>query len=325
MSLNFVAIDFETANPSRASACAIGLTEIKDGALSKTKSLLFRPPVGFDEFSGWNIAIHGITPSTVAGEPRFAELWPEILDFIGGQIIVAHNASFDMSVLRSTLRASDLDWPEYSFACTMAMSRQMFDITSHGLSHVAHKIGISWDEDRHHDALYDSEICADIAVAMSRIREQEDISGLLHSLGLSKGQLYRDGWETCHVNHYSADSLHHTRIKLSASEIEINAHADVSHPLYGKQVVFTGALHSMSRNDAWVELGKIGAIPSENVTKATNVIVVGQQDISRLKPGVVHSTKFQKAEKLKDSGQDIEVIAERDFLAYMEPVRGSRN
>lgn len=318
-------MDFETANSSRASACAIGLTEVKGGVISRSKSLLFRPPPGFDEFNGWNIAIHGITPLMVAHEPRFAEVWEEISDFIGQNTIVAHNASFDLSVLRATLSASGLDWPEYSYACTMVMSRQMFDLTSHGLSYVAQKIGIPWDEEKHHDALYDSQICADIAVSMSTLKEQQTLPGLLDSLGLSMGELYRDGWQTCRSTRYRANELGPNRIKLSAREVEINSEADMSHPLYGKQVVFTGALHSMSRNDAWIEIAKIGAIPTENVTKETNVIVVGQQDLSKLKLGNNQSKKFVKAEKLKARGQDIEVIDERDFLAYLEPVQGAKN
>ena len=80
----------------------------------------------------------------------------------------------------------------------------------------------------------------------------------------------------------------------------------------------------MSRNDAWIEIAKIGAIPVESVTKSTNVIVVGQQDFTTLKAGETQSEKFRKAEKLKQQGQEIEVIDERDFLAYIEPMEGKR-
>ncbi len=104
----------------------------------------------------------------------------------------------------------------------------------------------------------------------------------------------------------------------------MNVGADPSHPLYGKSIVFTGALHSMSRNDAWIEIAKIGAIPIETVSKATNIIVVGQQDFKRLKAGEIQSAKFRKAESLREHGQEIEVIDERDFLAYIEPMEGKR-
>ena len=324
MTLNFVSLDFETANPSRASACSIGMVRVENGNIVETKNHLFRPPAGFDEFNAWNISIHGITPDMVSAEPRFGDLWSEIKDFIGQYPVVAHNASFDLSVLRAALSASELDWPDISYACTMVMSRAMFDLTSHSLSYVAHEARIPWEEESHHDALYDAEICAQIAMSMARTREVEGLSDLLNSLGLSMGQLNSSGWETCRSVSYRADLLGHTRVKVSAKEVEINSDADPSHPLYGKSIVFTGALHSMSRNDAWIEIAKIGAIPVESVTKTTNVIVVGQQDFTRLKAGETQSEKFRKAEKLKQQGQEIEVIDERDFLAYIEPMEGKR-
>ena len=110
MSLDFVALDFETANSSRASACSIGLVKVQFGQIVAKKSILFKPPVGFDEFNGWNIAIHGITPAMVADRPRFEAVWPEISSFIGDQIVVAHNASFDISVLRASLTAVMKSW-----------------------------------------------------------------------------------------------------------------------------------------------------------------------------------------------------------------------
>ena len=323
MPLNFVALDFETANGSRASACAIGLVKVEYGVVTGTMSRLFRPPIGFDEFSGWNIAIHGITPAMVAKEKRFVEVWPDISRFIGDLPILAHNAAFDLSVLRSTLTASQLDWPEYSYGCTMEMSRGLFDLTSHSLSFVTHKAGIVWDESKHHDALYDAEICAEIAIAMSKLKDQTDLQALADALGLTLGQIYSDGYQSCRSSRYRG-APGHTRIKSSAHEIEVNYAADSNHPLYGKHIVFTGALHSMSRNDAWIEVAKVGGIPIENVTKATNVIVVGQQDISKLKEGATNSEKYQRAEALKAKGYDIEVMLERDFLAYIEPMQGIR-
>ena len=324
MSLDFVALDFETANSSRASACSIGLVKVQFGQIVAEKSILFKPPVGFDEFNGWNIAIHGITPAMVADRPRFEAVWPEISSFIGDQIVVAHNASFDISVLRASLTASNIAWPTMNYACTMVLSRIIFDLTSHGLSFVAHKSGIAWNEEQHHDALYDADACAQIALVMASQQHVENLPDLLDSLGLSMGILHPDGWETCRVSRSSKSSIEHSRLKGKVSDIPINLDAEITHPLYGKQIVFTGGLHSMSRSDAWFEIAKIGAIPSEAVNRQTNVVVVGQQDISKFKKGETHSEKFRKAEHLKAMGFEIEVISERDFLSFIEPVTGIR-
>ena len=84
MSLDFCAIDFETANSFRGSPCAVGLARVMDGQIVETGRLLMRPPEGFDHFDAFNIWIHGITPEMVKGQPLFAERLPEILAFAGG-------------------------------------------------------------------------------------------------------------------------------------------------------------------------------------------------------------------------------------------------
>ena len=96
-SLNFIAIDFETANFKRSSACAVGLVKVIDGQIAESRHLYIRPEPFF--FEPFNVAIHGIREADVKDAPRFSELWPQL----GAEItspLVAHNPCFDMSVLR---------------------------------------------------------------------------------------------------------------------------------------------------------------------------------------------------------------------------------
>ena len=123
MSLSFCAIDFETANTFRGSPCAVGLVKVVDGQVVDTRRWLMRPPEGYDEFDAFNIMLHGITPEMVRGEPRFAERLPEILAFADGLPFVAHNAAFDMGVIRDACDASDSPGPTASYACTLVFSR----------------------------------------------------------------------------------------------------------------------------------------------------------------------------------------------------------
>lgn len=74
--LSFTAIDFETANSSRASACSVGLAKVQDGQIVDTWSHLIAPPEGHDVFHDMNIAIHGITPEMVASAPRWQDVFP---------------------------------------------------------------------------------------------------------------------------------------------------------------------------------------------------------------------------------------------------------
>ncbi len=323
MPLSFVAIDFETANSSRASACALGMTKVINGEVVASKYEIFLPPVGCDHFEPRNIAIHKIIPAIVANKPRFGEFWDSFQKFIEDLPIVAHNASFDLSVLRASLNASDIEWPELNYACTMVMSREIFKITSHTLPFVAHQAMVPWDTNLHHDALYDSRICAEIAIFMSRNQSTDDLNQLLSKLNLRMGQLSSESWYTCRSNIVMSGSHHSAGEKRrKASEVEVNQEADSSHPLFGKTIVFTGTLYSMLRPDAWKLVASVGAIPKEGMTKNTHVLVVGEQDPTRLSPGETQSAKFRKAEKLRNLGCDIEVMNETDFLAFLEPESG---
>ena len=69
MPVDFTAIDFETANSSSASACSVGLVKVRDGRVVDRVHWYIRPPFPHNEFSEWNIRIHGITPEMVADAP----------------------------------------------------------------------------------------------------------------------------------------------------------------------------------------------------------------------------------------------------------------
>src|SRR5689334_23832574 len=77
--LDFAAIDFETAGPSAASACSVGVVAVEGGRIVERSGWLIRPPAGHDVFSEWNIRIHGITPDRVVGAPGWAEQLEDLM------------------------------------------------------------------------------------------------------------------------------------------------------------------------------------------------------------------------------------------------------
>jgi DNA polymerase-3 subunit epsilon len=319
MGLSFVSLDFETANSSRASACSLGMTKVIDGKIVDSKYELFRPPENCDYFESRNIVIHGIHPQDVANKKRFIELWPEFDTFIAGLPVVAHNASFDISVLRATLSASNQLWPRLAYACTYVASKNLFDIARHRLPDVARALNVNWDEKQHHDALFDSRICAEIVLALAKKQSSSSLQELLKSLNLEIGELFEDGWYACRSKNHSTRSHHSSGERVhSPREITVNAEADPSHPLFGQVVVFTGAI-SIPRPEAWKLVAEVGAIPKDGLTKKTNYLVLGEQDLSKLKVGETKSSKHREAEALKNSGSQIEIIDERDFFSLLEP------
>lgn len=156
--MNFVALDFETANSSRNSACSIALTVVKNNQIIDELYSLINPQVPFY----WkNTQIHGITEKQVSSAPTFAELWPHISGFFSKEkLVVAHNASFDCSVLTHTLQFYDLPVPNYLILDTLTTSKNLFTMDNYKLNTVCSNLGITLDH--HHNALNDSQACANI-------------------------------------------------------------------------------------------------------------------------------------------------------------------
>jgi DNA polymerase-3 subunit epsilon len=94
--------------------------------------------------------------------------------------------------------------------------------------------------------------------------------------------------------------------------------ADPANPLYGREVVFTGELSSMTRETAWQVVASVGAQPQPNVNKRTNILVMGYQNAAVLRPGECLSGKARRAEELRAAGQSIEIMCEADFLQNLK-------
>ena len=85
--MNFVALDFETANPRLSSICQIGATLFRDGESVETLCTYVQPD---DYFHPMNVSVHGIDESTVAGAPTFPQAHQALHDLIGDGIVVTH-------------------------------------------------------------------------------------------------------------------------------------------------------------------------------------------------------------------------------------------
>lgn len=159
--MNFVAIDFETANRYPNSACSVGMVRVENLKITEEYYTLIKPPKMV--FDPMNIQIHGIRPKDVVNQPQFDAIWEtEILPFMKGLPLVAHNASFDMRVLRALITDYDLHQPSIRYACTVTGARKTYDcLSNHRLSTVSEHLGISLN---HHQALDDARACGKIMI-----------------------------------------------------------------------------------------------------------------------------------------------------------------
>ena len=152
--MNFTAIDFETAKGNRNSACAVAIITVENGKITEEYNVLIQPP---DNDYFWkNIEIHGISPEDTANEPNFKELYPEIKKRLQGKTLVAHNESFDRSVLQKTMAHYGLNYSELNIADSWECT---YKIYGEALNVCCDKYDI---ELNHHEALSDARACAEL-------------------------------------------------------------------------------------------------------------------------------------------------------------------
>lgn len=174
---SFVAIDFETA--TWGSACAIGLAHFEDGVKINERYTLINPQISARRWDYGAIRVHGIRPNDVIDSPTFADIWPELIHYAACYPLVAHNANFDIGVLRAELERSNLASPSIRYGCSMQLARSAWpkrrlkdleDATvaelraapeNHKLNTLSEFLEIELD---HHNALSDAVACGEITV-----------------------------------------------------------------------------------------------------------------------------------------------------------------
>ncbi|ASP28346.1 DNA polymerase III subunit epsilon [Spiroplasma corruscae] len=152
---SFVVIDFETANWMQI-PCQVGIVTCINGEIVDRYQSLISLPRGVFIHPKFT-EIHKITNKDLIGQPNFQQVLPIIREKLTqGYIVIAHNAGFDMSVLKRALRLHDISPFMFDYACSVDLIRSSFPgrFSKHGLGVLAKELGITFN---HHDALADSE------------------------------------------------------------------------------------------------------------------------------------------------------------------------
>lgn len=155
----FAAIDFETANNERDSACALGVVVVERGRIVERLYELIQPPSREFLFSH----IHGLTWDDVKRAQRFDAVWSAMVrELQGVDFLAAHNAPFDKGVLHACCETYGLEPPPQPFVCTVRLARAQWDLRPTKLPDVCRYLRIKL---RHHQADSDAEACAKIVIA----------------------------------------------------------------------------------------------------------------------------------------------------------------
>lgn len=191
--MKIIAVDFETANEQRGSACSVGLAWIEDGSVVRVEERLIRPKDM--RFSSFNIAIHGIRPEHVESAGEFPEVMDEFADDFLGATMIAHNAAFDFSVWRACLDQYRQSYPEFQYLCSVKMAQKVWpQLPSHKLNILASYLGLKFT---HHNAAEDAAICAEAAIAIARSLSVSTPLDVPKMIGMRPGRLFAGGYEAC--------------------------------------------------------------------------------------------------------------------------------
>jgi len=280
--MDFVAIDVETANPDVASICQIGIARFANKKLVEEWVTLINPEDYFDYF---NVGIHGIDENDVVNAPTFPDVLEKLRYFLEGNICVCHT-HFDRVSINKAFNKYSIKMLNISWLDSARVARRTweeFAWTGYGLSNICKKIGYEF---KHHDALEDAKASGHVILA-----------------AIEKGQIDLGLWLK-RIN-YPINP------ELSGQGSAIERVGKPEGSLFGEVVVFTGALN-LSRVEAANLASNAGCTVAQGVTKETTILVVGDQDFSKL-GGKDKSSKHLKAEKLISSGYNIRIIFESDF------------
>lgn len=288
--MDFVAIDLETANSDMASICQIGIAKFVNGVLVEEWVSLLNPE---DYFDFINVDIHGIDENDVTDAPTFTEIFDKLKYFMDGEICVCHT-HFDRISLAKAFQKHSLQPLNIIWLDSARVARRTwkeFAWSGYGLANVCRKIGYEF---KHHDALEDAKASGQVLLA-----------------AVQESKLDLDMW----VNRVKQPiDLEHSS-QGAAIERVGNPEGD----LFGEVVVFTGSLQ-MSRSEAAEMASKVGCDVAQGVTKHTTILVVGDQDITKL-AGKEKSAKHLKAEQLIAKGHVIRIIQESDFNELVKQVQ----
>lgn len=183
--MKIASLDFETANHSRVSACSAGVALFEDDQLVESNSWLIKPPKGHGFFlPEWTEEIHGLNWFSVRNAPEFPAVASEIIPrLVQADIVIAHNASFDMSVLEQSLKHFQLPHPPFRYLCTCRLARAVWpDLENHRLNTLAAHIGHSF---QHHHAQDDAEAAGRLLLAMMRHIDASSIEEFCLKTGIA--------------------------------------------------------------------------------------------------------------------------------------------
>lgn len=286
---DYISLDLETTgfSPEYSEIIEVACIRYRGGVEVDSFATLVKPS-DMDAVDGHISTLTGITPEMLESAPMIGTVMPQVLAFIGSDTVVAHKASFDINFVYDNAERLGLGAFGNDYIDTMRMARRLYpDFANHKLKTLVKQFGIA--KTVAHRSESDARQAALCYQHMTKYVRENNLSEKLVTAA--------------------------TSVSGKAKAADIVGNPDLlkeNSPLFGKIVVFTGALERMTRKDAMQIVADLGGINGDNVTKKTDFLVLGNNDMcASIKNG--KSKKYQKAEKYILAGSDLSIISENVF------------
>lgn len=298
--MDFIAIDVETANADMSSICQVGIAGFEGGRLAFEWSSYVDPQDWFDPV---NVSIHGITPEHVQGQPTLPDIAEELRAHLEGRVAVCHT-HFDRVAVSRAYAKHRLAAPACTWLDSARVARRTWEkcaYSGYGLASVCNIIRYDFCP---HDALEDAKAAGHVLLAA------------IKKTGLSVEDWLRRVEQPIDLERARA------RARKTYTQEPVRRDGDPEGPLHGEVMVFTGAL-KIPRQEAADIAASLGCDVHDNVTKRTTLLVIGEQDVRKLR-GHEKSSKHRRAEELIAKGKPLRILSEADFLELVQLAQEGR-
>lgn len=178
--MDYITLDFETASSSLTSPCSIGIVRVLNDKIYDEIFSLINPE---EPFNDYNITVHNISKEDVSDALTVKQIWPKLYEILNNQVVVCHNASFDISVIKACAQKHHLPMPNIKVVCTLKIAKKLWttELNNHRLNTIADYLEVELD---HHNALSDARVCYYIVNRGMRLRQVDSVEELYDALGL---------------------------------------------------------------------------------------------------------------------------------------------
>lgn len=303
---DFVSIDLATTglDLGYCDVIEVGAVRFRDGEISERYSELVSLPDG-GGLGSYVEGYYGLTPDMLRGKRGISEVIETFIDFIGDDVLVAHNAPFKTKFIEYESKRELLN----TVTDTMRIARLVQpDLEHHRYGFLRRhyqKEGIEFPEGRIHRS---GNAAESLGIIYNQLRPL-----LVGRYGEDPETQWFKEWRRRRNEKHSA-RINKDTIVQTVEEV------DETNPFFGMNVCFTGRLDSMDRRSAWQKLVNLGGSIHTGVKRKTDYLVLGNAGFYESVVKDNKSSKMRRAEELQEQGYPIEIISEDFFLEFARDV-----